>query len=88
VSCHGPEKVKGKFRLDTYARLMQGGDSGPSVVPWQPAKSELLRRLHLPSDDDDFMPSNGKNVLTELQKILIEKWIAAGASDRQPLLDR
>jgi uncharacterized membrane protein len=88
VACHGPEKVKGKFRLDTYAQLMKGGDGGPSVVPWQPAKSELLRRLHLTPDDDDFMPSNGKNVLTEPQKILIEKWIAAGASDQQPLLDR
>ena len=88
VSCHGPDKIKGKFRLDTYAQLMSGGDSGPSIIPWQPDKSELLRRLHLTADDDDFMPSNGKNVLTDPQKALIEKWIAAGASDRQPLLDR
>ena len=85
VSCHGPEKVKGGLRLDTYARLMQGGEDGPAVEPWLPAKSELLRRITLTSDDDDFMPSNNKNVLTPAQVKLIQDWIAAGASDREPL---
>jgi mono/diheme cytochrome c family protein len=88
VSCHGPEKVKGGLKLDTFANLMEGGENGAEVVPWQPAKSEVVRRLHLDPDDDDFMPSNGKNLLTDEQKALIDNWIKAGATDLQPLLDR
>jgi mono/diheme cytochrome c family protein len=85
VSCHGPDKVKGGLRLDTYARLMRGGEDGPAVEPWLPAKSELVRRITLTSEDDDFMPSNNKNVLTAAEVRLIQQWIAAGASDREPL---
>jgi hypothetical protein len=84
VSCHGPAKVKGGLRMDTYARLMSGGDDGPMVMPWNPGKSELLRRVKLPSDDDDFMPHSGKKPLTPAESMLLERWIAAGASDKQP----
>lgn len=86
VECHGPDKVKASLRLDSYASLMSGGDSGADVVPWDPAHSELIRRVTLPPDDDDFMPNNGKNLLSEADKALLWSWIAAGASDRQPLL--
>ncbi len=85
VSCHGPKKVKGEFRLDTYAGLMSGGENGAEVVPWHPGKSELVRRLTLPQDDDDFMPNNGKNLLTPDEVRLIGQWIAAGATATQPL---
>jgi len=86
VSCHGPAKVKGDLRLDSYAGLMRGGKDGEDVEPWQPAQSEIVRRINLPSDDDERMPNNGKNPLTADEIHLIEQWIAAGASDRQPLV--
>jgi mono/diheme cytochrome c family protein len=85
VGCHGPEKVKGKLRLDTYAGLMAGGDDGLEIEPWVPDKSEIIRRITLPPDDDDFMPNNGKNLLTPAEIATIKAWIAAGASDKQPL---
>ncbi len=85
TSCHDAHKVKGGFRLDTYAWLMQGGDGGPEIVPWHPADSEIVRRITLPHDDDDFMPSNHKNLLAAEDIHLIEQWIAAGASATQPL---
>lgn len=85
VSCHGPNKVKGGLRLDTYAGLMAGGDSGDEIDPWLPGKSELMRRITLPPDDDDFMPNNGKNLLTPAEIGEIRAWIAAGASDKQPV---
>jgi len=85
ISCHGEKKVKGGFRLDTYAWLMRGGENGAEVVPWHPQKSELYRRITLPPDDDDSMPGNGKNPPSADEIKLIEQWIAAGASNTQPL---
>jgi uncharacterized membrane protein len=85
VSCHNPHKIKGGLRLDTYAQLLRGGENGPVVVPWRPQDSELFTRITLPADDDDHMPSNGKNPLSPAEIKLIERWIAAGASDAQPL---
>lgn len=84
VSCHNPKKEKGGLLLDTYEHLMKGGDDGPAVVPWRADKSELLRRVLLPRDDDDFMPSNGKNVLAPEEVRTLRAWIAAGASADEP----
>lgn len=86
VSCHGPAKVKGDLRLDSYAGLMRGGKGGDEVIPWQPGQSEIVRRIILPADDDDHMPSDHKNPLTTGEIQLIEQWIAAGASAQQPLV--
>lgn len=85
VSCHGPTKEKGGLRLDSFAGLVDGGDDGPVVEPWLPRDSELVRRITLPPSDDDFMPNNGKNILTPDEVKVIEAWIAAGASDKEPL---
>jgi uncharacterized membrane protein len=84
ISCHGTEKVKGGLRLDSYSQLMQGGENGAVVEPWRPDKSELLRRVTLSSDDDDFMPNNNKNVLSPAEVKLLQEWIAGGASDLEP----
>ncbi|MGH7996935.1 MAG: c-type cytochrome domain-containing protein [Opitutaceae bacterium] len=84
IACHGPRKMKGGLRMDTYANLMQGGEDGTVVESWFPDDSDLVRRITLPPSDDDFMPNNGKNILTPAQVKLIESWIAAGASDREP----
>ena len=84
VSCHGPKKTKGGLRMDSYAGLMKGGEDGPVIAPWQPLKSEICRRITLEPDDDDFMPSGGKKPLSPDEVKLIQDWIAAGASDRQP----
>jgi len=64
---------------------MRGGENGAEVVPWHPQKSELYRRITLPPDDDDSMPGNGKNPPSADEIKLIEQWIAAGASNTQPL---
>jgi len=84
VSCHGPDKMKGGLRLDTFARLAHGGEDGPVVAPWDPGKSELLRRVTLAPDDDDFMPHGGKKPLSPAEIRLLERWISAGASEKQP----
>ncbi len=87
VSCHNPNKIKGGLRMDTYALLMKGGDSGASIVPGNVADSELYRRITLPHDDEEFMPSGGKKPLTMVETKWIELWVAAGASETAPLGD-
>ena len=39
VKCHGPEKQKGKLRLDSKQAALTGGKGGPSIVPGDAAKS-------------------------------------------------
>jgi len=85
VSCHKPEKKKGGLVLSTPEGLMAGGESGPAVVPGDPEKSELLKRIHLPGDHDDHMPPKGRPQLTQVETRLIEWWITGGADTNATL---
>jgi mono/diheme cytochrome c family protein len=79
VTCHGPEKVKGDYRLDTFKVLMTPGSSKEApVVPGKPADSKLYQ-LITAKDPDDRMPQKAEPLSRE-QVGLIEKWIAQGAS--------
>jgi uncharacterized membrane protein/mono/diheme cytochrome c family protein len=80
VTCHGPEKKKGKLRLDSFEDVMRGGKDGVVVKPGDPKNSELVRRISLPRDDKDAMPAEGKPGLTVAQIQVIALWIASGAS--------
>ena len=81
VECHGELKSKGKLRLDSYSALMQGGGNGPVVKPGKPEESELMRRIELSPEADDFMPPQGKPPLTESEVTLLRSWIQSGASE-------
>jgi hypothetical protein len=78
VKCHGEEKQKGKLRLDSAETALKGGKAGPAIVAGDADKSELFRRIILPKDDDDFMPSEG-DPLSKAQIDLIREWIKQGA---------
>lgn len=80
IECHGPEKARGKLRLDTRAAALAGGKSGlPALVPGEPARSEIIRRIKLPADDEDAMPLEDEPRLTAAEIAALESWIAAGA---------
>jgi len=83
VGCHGPDKHKANLRLDSYKALMRGGKDGPVVQAGDVQGSDLLRRVTLPANHDDFMPK-GKQPLSSDQVKVIELWIGAGASDTLP----
>ena len=54
AKCHGAEKQKGGLRVDSLRALLDGGDSGPALVPGQPEESlliEAVRHNVLPMDD-------------------------------------
>ncbi|HKS38691.1 MAG TPA: c-type cytochrome domain-containing protein [Verrucomicrobiae bacterium] len=78
VKCHGPEKQKGKLRLDSKEAAMKGGNDGPAFVAGDASKSELHRRITLPPGDDDIMPNEG-DPLTKEQIDLVREWINQGA---------
>ena len=81
VQCHGPQKKKGRLRLDTFENVMRSGKDGVVVKPGDPRGSEIFRRITLPRDNKDAMPAEGKPGPTEAAEIkVIELWIASGAS--------
>ncbi|MFZ9090130.1 MAG: c-type cytochrome domain-containing protein, partial [Planctomycetaceae bacterium] len=45
--CHAAEsdQIRGGLLLDSRAALLQGGDSGPAVIPGDPENSQLLLAL-------------------------------------------
>lgn len=71
VACHGEEKTKGGYRLDTFEWLEKAGDSG------EPAKSSLHRLITTP-DADERMPQKA-DALPAAEIATIERWIAEGA---------
>jgi len=82
VACHGPEKAKGRLRLDSLPAALRGGEDGAVILPGKPAESDLIKRLHLPPDHDDHMPPAGKPQPTADDVALLQWWIQSGASDR------
>ena len=77
-TCHGPEKSKGHFRLDSFDRMMTPGKSkDPTITPGLPQKSAIYR-LITASDPDDRMPQKA-DPLPASQVQLIHDWIESGA---------
>lgn len=79
VSCHNTGKKKGELLLTSHSNLMKGGENGVIITPGNIETSELFRRITLPENHDDFMPSEGKRPLTDTEVAIIEWWIALGA---------
>ncbi len=78
--CHSADakNPKAGLRLDGKHWILQGSDRGKVIVPGNSKKSELIRRLSLNSDHEDFMPKKGTPVRPRQIK-LIAQWIDAGA---------
>ncbi len=78
--CHNENKTKGKLRMDTHELLLAGatGSDFPTVVPGNADESELIVRVLLEKDDDEFMPPQGEP-LQPAEVELLKLWIEAGA---------
>ena len=81
ISCHNSKKKKGELILTSFGEMMKGGEDGPIIKPGSLASSEIYRRITLPRDDDEFMPSEGKRPLSDEQLAIIEWWIEKNAPD-------
>ena len=73
MSCHGDSQPQGDLDLTTHESTLQGGKSGPALVPGSPLESLLLEKLH-----SGAMPM-GADRLSNDQIDLVRRWIEAGA---------
>jgi hypothetical protein len=85
-SCHGESKQKGKLRMDSFAAFHKGGDSGEAFVAGDPDNSEIWYRLTT-DDEDDRMPPEDEEQLTDAEKAVIRWWIAQGADENKRAQD-
>jgi mono/diheme cytochrome c family protein len=79
-SCHQASMAAGGLRVDAPENLLQGGASGPAVIPGKAQRSLLYQRLTVTTDKR--MPPVG--VVTEEQLALIRAWINLGAKIETP----
>ena len=78
IKCHGEDKQKGKLRLDVKADALKGGKSGtPLLVAGDVGKSEIVKRITLPKDNDELMPPEG-GPLPEKAIGVIKAWVEGG----------
>ncbi len=75
--CHSEKKVKGGLRVDSRDALLKGGDTGPSIVPGDSAKSLLLRAVRH-EVRDLAMPAK-KPKLPEAAIADLSTWVKQGA---------
>lgn len=72
--CHGEgEKLRGGLDLRLRRLLVQGGDTGPGIVPGKAAESLLIQKVR-----SGEMPPSKKKLPPELVEILA-RWVAEGA---------
>ncbi len=77
--CHGPDKIKGGYRLDTFDKLMTPGESEePAVTPGKPDKSEMYKLL-VTNEAEERMPKKG-DPLPKADIERIRQWIEQGAA--------
>jgi uncharacterized membrane protein len=80
LKCHGPEKQKGGYRLDTPELALKAGESGKlPIKPGDPLGSHLVRLILLPPQHDDVMPPEGKEPLALDEIMTLLDWIRNGA---------
>lgn len=81
--CHGPDSAKGRkagLRLDTPDGARQLLESGRRAIdPDDPAKSEMLARLHSEDPDEIMPPPELKRPLTAQERELLARWVLEGA---------
>ena len=77
--CHGPDgEAKDELRLDSFAAATQVHDGHRAIDPDDPAKSEILVRIH--SKDDAMPPEDAEKQLTPNERNLLTRWVRQGGT--------
>src|SRR5216684_2462084 len=73
--CHGDlAKPKGKLRLTSRANILQGGESGPVVVPGKPTESLLIQAIGYA----DALKMPPKEKLPNGEVAILTRWVKMG----------
>jgi Protein of unknown function (DUF1553)/Protein of unknown function (DUF1549)/Planctomycete cytochrome C len=77
--CHSSQadKLRAGLRVDTRTALLDGGDSGPAIVPGQPDQSLLIEAIRY-GNPDLRMPPKGNQLPAAVVADFVE-WIQRGA---------
>lgn len=84
VSCHNPDKSKGRLVLSNAEGVRKGGKNG-SLFAKTTHDGLLMERLLLPLEHDDHMPPKDKAQLLPDEIALLHYWIKDGADMTLPL---
>lgn len=80
--CHGPDKNtrESGLRLDVREDALRKGElGGLAIVPGNPERSDLVRRILSDDEDEQMPPPDAHKVLSAAQKETLKQWIAQGA---------
>src|SRR5437660_4054805 len=79
LECHNASTTKGELDLETFKGMMQGGKSGPVIVPGKPDESRLVL-LPEHKDKPPMPPKSARQPRPE-EVLVLRAWVAAGAMD-------
>lgn len=77
VACHDAKEANGELVLESYERLMKGGEHGSPVVAGDPDKSLMVRLVERKAEP--FMPPEGSKGPSADEIGVLRAWIKAGA---------
>lgn len=81
ASCHNSSKKKGGLSYEDSTAIAKGGKNGPAFVAGDASKSELIQRVTLHPEHEDFMPPEGKTPLTDEEIAILTYWIDKAKGD-------
>jgi uncharacterized membrane protein len=87
MGCHNSKKAKGELVMETKDLLLKGGKSGKL---WDTTKADLgllMRRIHLPLEEKEHMPPDGKPQLTDDEAAILYEWIREGSVFDKQVID-
>lgn len=78
TGCHGTNRPRENFSVNTFESLLKGGDGGVNILPGKPNESLLIKKLKGTAADGQRMPLN-QPALENTVIAKFEKWIEEGA---------
>ncbi|MEZ6050974.1 MAG: PSD1 and planctomycete cytochrome C domain-containing protein [Planctomycetaceae bacterium] len=82
ATCHGRQTQEAGLDLRTKAAILQGGKSGPAMVPGDPSESLLIKRIQaeeMPPRDN--LASHSVKPVEPQELEVLSRWIAEGARE-------